>query len=319
MSSVDLTSLFDTKTLAMSFDYCRELTKERAKNFYYGLKVVPEPKRSAMFAVYAWMRRADDLVDSEGTIEQKQQRANQFRQQTVSLYNESDSVPDNDQIWAAFKHTILKYEIPVQYLHDMIDGQLQDLEVNRYPNFDSLYDYCYKVASVVGLTSLQVWGYRGGQATRKLAEYRGIAFQLTNILRDILEDAQNDRVYVPAEDFEVYNLSPSMFTLGKPENCLVGLQNVIQRAEHYYKLSAPLENYVSPDGRACLWAMTAIYRGLLDKIAANPMLVLTGERIRLSKFRKLCIAFRASYFPPGGKAPAIEPPAEPLEIEGANS
>lgn len=294
-------------TLDQSFAHCAKVTEERARNFYYGLSVIPEPKRSAMYAVYAWMRLADDLIDSPGTVEEKKQRAHQFRTETDQAYDITQPLPSSDAMWPAVRHTLNTYNISKAYLYDMIDGQLQDLVITRYGTFDELYSYCYKVASVVGLTSLEVWGYEGAEEVRKLAEYRGIAFQLTNILRDVLEDAQNDRVYLPAEDFDVFELSPTMFTLGDKHNALNGIRKVIARAEHYYKASEPLEQYVSPDGRPCLWAMTEIYHNLLLKIKDNPIAVLSGERVKLSKFRKVWIALRGKYCPPGGRKPAIQP------------
>lgn len=286
----------DADPLKRSFEHCRRISGSRARNFHYGMKLVPEPKRSAMFAVYAWMRQADDLADSPGEERQKAERIERFRRETLRAVDpntDAEQLPDAP-LWPAVRHTVLTYGIPADYLHAMLDGQLQDMTQRRYKTFDELYGYCYKVASVVGLTCLQVWGYDGGESTRKLAEQRGIAFQLTNILRDVMEDARLDRVYMPAELFDLFELNPSMFTLGPQGESVKGIAKLADRAAEYYDRSAPLDAMVHRDGRPCLWAMTTIYRALLAKIQRDPAVVLSGRRVRLSAPRKGWIALRAS-------------------------
>lgn len=273
--------------------HCRGVAQREARNFYHGMKLVPEPQRSAMFALYTWMREADDLADADAPIETKRQRLDRFREQTFAIYEDADASPDGP-MWPAVAELITRYRIDRQWLDDMIAGQLLDQEKTRYANFDELYDYCYKVASVVGLCCVQIWGCEGSEETRKLAEWRGIAFQLTNILRDILEDAGRDRVYLPAEDFDVFEVSPTMFTLGKPPEVLPAIQKTIDRAVAYYEKSAPLDQLVHAPGRPCLFAMTNIYRGILTKIERDPAVVLSGKRVGLGKWRKGWIAMRAS-------------------------
>ncbi len=280
--------------LQQSWAFCHDVAQRRARNFYYGMRLTPEPKRSAMYAIYAWMRQADDLADDAGDEQAKREAIDQFRAQTLEAVNPAASMLDG-QLWPAVRATVINHGIPHDYLHAMLDGQLLDQDETRYKTFDELYDYCYKVASVVGLTCIQVWGYEGGEETRQLAEWRGIAFQLTNILRDVLEDAERDRVYLPAEMFGVYELNPSMFTLGKPDAVVAaGLRAVADRAMDYYQRSAPLDRLIHPDGQACLWAMTTIYRGLLDKIVSDPARVLSAKRVRLSSLRKGMIALGAT-------------------------
>lgn len=281
--------------LARSRERCEVLSRERARNFYYGMKLVPEPKRSAMFALYAWMREADDLADAAGQLDEKQRALEQFKALTdvaTDAATDTSALPAGD-LWPGVREMVLRYQIPREYLHEMIAGQVLDQHKTRYRTFEELYDYCYKVASVVGLCCVDIWGFEGGEETRKLAEWRGIAFQLTNILRDVLEDAGRDRVYLPAEDFGVVQLNPVMFTMGKPADVLPGLRRVAQRAIEYYTKSAPLDRRVHRDGRPCLWAMTEIYRGLLEKIVRDPMVVLSGKRVRLSGLHKAWIALRA--------------------------
>ncbi len=291
------------EALQVSRDHCRELSKAQAKNFYWGMKLVPEPKRSAMYALYAWMRRVDDLADEAGDVDAKRAALMAFQHRTDQVMSSAVSeqhYPDGDLIWPAFCDAARTYGLQTQDLHDMIAGQLADLEPVRFTRFEDLYVYCYKVASVVGLCCVRIWGHDDHPDLRQLSEWRGIAFQLTNILRDVLEDAQRGRVYLPAEDFDVYEINPAMFTLGKPADLLPGLKKVAERARQYYEDSAPLDQLVHPDGRACLWAMTRIYRGLLEKILENPVRVLSGERVSLSKLRKVSIALQASWRSPRG-------------------
>lgn len=284
------------QTLAASRAYCRELSRQRARNFYYGMKLVPEPKRSGMDALYAWMRHADDLADAAGDLDGKATALLGFLRDTDQAVDPHLADPSRlppGRLWPAVRDMVLRYGVPRQYLQDMIDGQLLDQTRTRYKTFAELYDYCYKVASVVGLCCVQIWGSEGGEETRKLAEWRGIAFQLTNILRDVMEDAERGRVYLPAEDFHVFELQPAMFTLGKSGDIVPGLTRVVERARGYYEKSAPLDRLVHPDGRPCLWAMTRIYRGLLDAIERDPAVVLR-ERVRLSGLRKAWIALSAT-------------------------
>ena len=285
--------------LAASFRFCQRVTKQRARNFYYGIKLMPEPKRSAMYALYGWMREADDLA--EDTIGRRGEGCaaalTQFLAATRSAVDADSILVDGfppGRLWPAVHEIVRVYRLPFNYLNTMIDGQFLDQWKTRYQTFDEVYDYCYKVASVVGLLSLEIWGYEGGDETRRIAEWRGIAFQLTNILRDVLEDAERDRVYLPAEDFGAYELSPLMFTMADRSSVIGGLRRVAERARDYYERSASLERRVHPDGRPCLEAMTRIYRGLLEKIARDPEAVLRGERVRLGKLRKGGIALRAS-------------------------
>lgn len=284
------------RLLRESREHCRELSRERAKNFYYGMKLVPEPKRGSMEALYAWMRLADDLADEAGPDDAKAEALAAFQQQTHAAVDPALSgiadLPD-DPIWPAVRDMVLRHDVPLRYFDAMIEGQLLDQHKRRYATFEDLYDYCYKVASVVGLACIEIWGYRGGGQTRQLSEWRGIAFQLTNILRDVLEDADRDRVYVPADTLDLFELNPPMFALGDRRDALKAIRRLAETAATYYEKSEPLDEQVHPDGRPCLWAMTAIYRGLLEKIRREPESVLGTDRVRLSRPRKAWIALRA--------------------------
>ena len=288
--------------LAESFAYCRSLTKAQAKNFYYGMMLTPEPKRSAMYAVYAWMRAVDDLADDEGDATNKSDRLETFRRQTneeLAGISTNGAGEAFDAMWPAVGETFRRYEVAKQDLDAMIDGQLLDQTALRYETFDQLYDYCYKVASVVGLVCISVWGYEGAEQTRLLAEKRGIALQLTNVLRDLVEDAHRDRVYLPEEDLRQFGFDTESFAawLKDPgletEGDFDGLmRQQIDRARQFYADSSSLESHLPRNCRPTCWAMMRIYRRLLDKIARSPRRVLR-QRVRLSKTQKLSIAFAA--------------------------
>jgi len=296
------------RQLVASSIYCRQITRKHAKNFYYGLKLTPEPKRSAMYAVYAWMRAADDLADDVGHATDKTARLEAFRRQTLSVIDSdqcvswktiSGSTNGIEKIWPAIGQAIRNYHIPNDYLHAMIDGQLIDQHQVRYDSFEQLYDYCYKVASVVGLICIKVWGYTGGQTTEKLAEYRGIGLQLTNILRDLVEDAQRGRVYLPASDLERFGFTPDTFA----QQLMAGpissefealMADQVARARRYYDMSAELEDYLDRSCRSTSWAIVEIYRRLLESIARQPRLVLT-QTVGLRRSQKLGIALRAAW------------------------
>lgn len=301
LSCSDQATLFRDSTV-----YCRRVTRKHAQNFYYGLMLTPEPKRSAMYAVYAWMRAADDLADASGPVAPRIKSLEVFRRQTdvavdpsrpIEAVCDEDPGTPCDPIWPAVRKAVFDFEIPVEYLHAMLRGQQLDQKRNRYETFDELYDYCYHVASVVGLVCVTIWGYQGGQETLKLAEYRGVALQLTNILRDLVEDALRGRVYLPAAELKDFGYDSETFlqTLlarqaGHAFDDLVAQQ--VGRAQSYYQMSAGLEDRIDRSCRPTSWAMMQIYQQLLLRVLRRPRLVLAGP-VRLGRLEKLGIAMRA--------------------------
>jgi phytoene synthase len=274
--------------------YCARLTKQAARNFYYGLKLLPEPKRSAMFALYAYMRLADDIADAEDgrTVEQRLRDLEDWRLQTRAAL---DGEPTSDHpVWPAFAELARRYQLGADLFDDVIAGQEQDLKPVAFETFEQLHEYCYRVAGVVGLASIRIWGYEGGAETESLAIARGVAFQLTNILRDLREDAAGGRIYLPREDLVAVKISERELLSGKPSPAFLELMRLqIKRARSYYDRSAPLEDRIQRDSRPTLIAMTEIYRGLLEKIAAEPLRVMR-ERVSLSLLSKLRIGWRAT-------------------------
>ena len=293
-----------------SRSHCTRVVRERAANFYYGMRLVPEPKRSATYALYAWMREADDIADGDidadasgnadtgarpQTVAEKAQSLDRFWHDTQRVIG--SAIPDvadvlSGPVWPAFADAVWNHGLSPAHLRSLIDGQFIDLRRDRYETFEQLYDYCYKVGGVVGILCLQVWGYAGGEDVRRLAEWRGVAFQLTNILRDVREDAERGRVYLPQELFYGDPPTPEELLAGPTPRLVSGLARLARKARHYYQASADLDRHVHRDGRPCLWAMTEIYRTLSDRIAADPAAVLRGTRVRLSPAAKAWIAMR---------------------------
>jgi len=282
-------------TIAAAFRHCRTVTRQRARNFYYGLKLSPEPQRSALFVIYAWMRAADDLVDAAhgNASSAVEAQINAFRRATDSAL---DGQPvDDHPLWIAMADTASRFPLLHEHFHAMLDGQLDDLAHGHYETFDQLRNYCYRVASTVGLICIEIWGY-GDPAARELAIERGIAFQLTNIIRDYKQDFDAGRIYLPLEDFQRHGIDPQdLRAWNKPSACNAMMKQQMQRAEEYYERSAALDEMIAPCCRPTLWAMTAIYRGLLNKMSRDPSRLVLGKRLRLSALRKGAIAVRAKW------------------------
>jgi 15-cis-phytoene synthase len=277
---------------ASDYEVCREITRRRARNFYYGLKLTPEPKRSAMYAVYAWMRHADDLADdAAGTATDRVRRIEEYRQVTARLFR--GEAPPPEPMWRAMADVIQRYELSAEPFHHMLDGQEDDLRTVKYETFEELRRFCYKVASTVGLVCIEVWGVSDPSA-RELAVDQGIAFQLTNILRDVRQDLEHGRCYLPMSELQAAGLTGDRLrTWSDSKACERFVAEQASRAEHHYQRSLPLIDMVSPDCRPTLWAMREIYHGLLRKILADPGSIVRAKRVRLSSLRKAWIALQA--------------------------
>ncbi|MGD0542077.1 MAG: phytoene/squalene synthase family protein, partial [Tepidisphaeraceae bacterium] len=190
-------------SLAESRAYCAALTKRQARNFYYGLKLLPRPKRQAMFALYAYMRLVDDIADGEdGQSAPKRRDALDAWGEATQSALAGRPPRDGQLIWPAFSEMVQEHSVPHRVFYDVIAGQRQDLDLPGFETFDELREYCYRVAGVVGIASIYIWGFVGGQKTESLAIDRGIGFQLTNILRDLREDAARGRIYLPRAEMK---------------------------------------------------------------------------------------------------------------------
>jgi phytoene synthase len=277
-----------TDTLADSYDYCEKLTKAQAGNFYPAFRVLAAPERRAMCALYAFMRIADDLSDEPNSVEHKRTSLAEYRRQYHDCLNGKFERP----LHAALHHIMTTYRIPPEYPEAVLDGVEMDLTTTHYATFGELYQYCYRVASAVGLSCIHIWRFDDPQAP-VLAEKAGVALQLTNILRDLSEDASRGRVYLPTEDLQRFGYDETMLAQGLRNDSFRKLmQFEVERAQHYYAESAGLMRMLPPPGRAVFQVMFRTYRGLLDAIVARDFDVFS-QRVRLSRWRKLQLVLQA--------------------------
>jgi phytoene synthase len=272
--------------LNKSYAHCRGVARRRAKNFYYSFLLLPREKRDAMCAIYAFMRYCDDLSDEPGASRGPLER---WR---TALDHALAGQFDGHPTLPAFHDTVQRYKIPSEYFHEMIDGVSSDLGPRRVQTFDELYRYCYQVASVVGLTTIHIFGF-DSPAALPLAEKCGVAFQLTNILRDVREDSGLGRIYLPSEDLARFGVDAADLEAGRRTPEFIELMRFeAARARAYYEESQPLLAMVHRRSRESLWALIEIYSRLLAKIEAAQYDVL-ARRIELSTTEKSWIVLRA--------------------------
>ncbi|MDQ2900321.1 MAG: phytoene/squalene synthase family protein, partial [Acidobacteriota bacterium] len=270
-------------TLEQSYEWCRRVARTRAKNFYYSFILLSPEQKNAMCAVYAFMRYCDDLSDEPGAS------AAPIDRWRAALVNALNGEFDGHPVWPAFHDSVVRFRVPRQYFFEMIDGVRSDLNPRQIETFDELYRYCYQVASVVGMTTIHIFGFDSPEAL-PLAEKCGIAFQLTNIIRDVREDAERGRVYLPDEDLKQFNVPPEFLQTrarSKEFMTLMGFEGA--RAWAYYDESKPLLDLIHPRSRPSLWALIAIYSRLLDHIQAANYDVLAR---RISRVRDMKVEIR---------------------------
>jgi len=282
--------------LVMAYSVCKGITRQNAKNFYYGFLVLPRRKREALCAVYAFMRRCDDITDDPklGPPERRQQLDTWLD----ALHRAQQGQPTDDAILLALTDAQRRYAIPAGLLDELAHGTAMDVEETeafeaggitvQYKTFEDLRLYCYRVASVVGLVCIHIFGYRD-PAAEPLAERCGLAFQLTNIIRDVKEDASLGRVYLPEEDLGKSGLSVSdVLNSTDPARLRPVLALEADRAREFYASGDELIPYIAEDSQPALWVLINIYRGLLEKIALKQYDVFTAK-VALSTWEKLRI------------------------------
>jgi len=245
------------------FLLARAITKQHAKTFYFASRFLKKDKRNAAYAVYAICRLSDEAVDA-GKNTQPEQSLAKLEKNITAVYNQA--VLDN-AILSAFRQTVEKYKIPQEYFRDLIAGMYLDLRKNRYKNFAELSDYCYKVAGVVGLTTLQIFGYKD-QKAKDYAVELGIAMQLTNILRDLKEDFDRGRIYIPEDEMARFAVTETDICEGRlSDNFKALLKFQIARAREYYANSkCGIKMIGDANSRFVVCAMTDIYSGILNSI-----------------------------------------------------
>jgi len=275
--------------LTSSYRQVEQIARVRARNFYYAFVLLPAEKRRALCAVYAFMRHCDDITDGDSSEGEKHELLRCWRSQ---LEGALDGDCRGNPIFPAFLDSVTRFSIPSRCFHWMLDGVEMDLTVRNYETFEDLYRYCFHVAGSVGLTCLHIFGFKD-QIAQRYAEECGIAFQLTNILRDVREDASLGRVYLPLEDLRRFDYSCKDLTLGIRDDRFRRLMNFqADRARGYYDRARTLLTLVDRESRPALWAMMEIYGRLLKKIVRSGYDVF-GKVIRLSPFEKCSIAAQA--------------------------
>jgi phytoene synthase len=280
------------QVLEPSYRFCSALARREARNFYYAFLLLPKARKLSMCALYAFLRHTDDLADEPGPAPRKISALHDWRLELdAALAGRGTAWPG----LPALADTLARHGIPAQLLHEVIEGVSTDILPRRFATFDELAGYCYQVASVVGLCCLYIWGYRseGGRAER-LAVDCGIALQLTNIIRDVRDDAGNGRIYLPEDDLLRFGVEPEELCAGgRPSDrvrALLAFEG--KRAYQFYENAQKLIPLVDPVGRPVLLTIVGIYRALLDEITRRDHNV-SGGRISLSPWRKLTIALRA--------------------------
>ncbi len=273
--------------LDRSFAWCRELTRRTAGNFYYAFRVLPRDRFRDTCALYAFMRITDDVGDDPTRA--VAERREGLRNWRAALAAALDEDRMEHPCHAALVDVVRRHGVPRHCLDDVVTGVESDLDHEGFETFEQLERYCYHVAGVVGVCCVHVWGMRNERAAEAAVEL-GTAFQLTNILRDLAEDARNGRVYLPREDFERFDCDPAGLAAGVRDDGFRSLMRFeVGRAREYYERGSRVFDDVEPEARPILSAMIRIYRGLLDEIERRDFDVLT-ERVGLSRTRKLWIS-----------------------------
>lgn len=277
-------------SLDESYKYCDAVAKKEAKNFYHSFRLLPREKKAAMCAVYAFFRFSDDISDEAELTTSKHDLLSRWRDALAGAF-EGDY--GDSKILPAFHDTVKRHGVPKRVFDDLIDGTEMDLTKTRYETFEDLYKYCYLVASTVGLVCIRIWGFTGGEAALAPSEACGIAFQLTNILRDVKEDAERGRIYLPLEDLRRFDYSEDDLLRGVYDDRFHALmQFEAARARDYYQQALALPPLLNPVGRPSFVAMYRIYRGLLDRIEQQDYNVF-AVRASLSTGRKFGIVAQA--------------------------
>ena len=271
-----------------AYKYCQRLTKREAKNFYYGFMLLPYTQRRAIYAVYAFARQCDDIADADSTAEEASRRLLAYRESLGRCLNGDPEGP----VFNALNDAIREFSIQPQYLYDLIEGVELDLSVRRYGAFTDLKRYCYLVASTVGLICLDIFGCRDPERARRHAADLGIALQLTNILRDVQEDAGRGRIYLPQEDLVDFGYSEGELLARRITPAFRGLMKYeTERARGFYAEGRKLLPLLPRRARACVGTMAGIYKGILDDIGENPAAIFR-QRISLSTGHKMALAGR---------------------------
>jgi phytoene synthase len=276
---IELPKVHLYQTLASSYDYCRTITSIHSKSFFMASGLLPTEKRKAARALYAFCRTSDDIIDHQG--EKAKEDLEIWRKRGMQ------SVPRaNDPVSIAWADTRKKFNIPGKYAHQLLDGVCNDIHVKRYENFSELSEYCYSVASTVGLMSMYIIGFKDESAIRYAIKL-GVALQLTNILRDISEDYQMGRIYLPQDELKRFGITEKHLRKSIIDSKWRSFMKFqIARARIIYEEAWPGIMLLDPSGRLPIAAAATFYKGILKKIEDNDYDVF-NQRAHLNKWEKL--------------------------------
>ena len=273
-------------TVDAAYEHCREITRAAARNFYYGFVLLPNPRRAAIYAAYAFARRADDAVDEEGQLDDKLAAVTELRRELDTVYA-GTSDPD-DEVLVALADTVTRFDVPRAHLEALLDGVAMDLTETRYPTFDALKVYCDRVAGAVGLISLHIFGFTEPGARAHAADL-GVGMQIVNIMRDVAEDAERDRIYLPQDEMARHGVTDDDILAGRmTENLRALLRDQGIRAREYFASGDLLLPMLDRRARACVAMLGGLYEAILDEITARDFDVF-AERVSLSTTKKLTL------------------------------
>ncbi|HLV99230.1 MAG TPA: presqualene diphosphate synthase HpnD [Ktedonobacterales bacterium] len=270
-----------TPDIYEAYQVCQQITKREAKNFYYGFISLPEPKRHAIYAAYAFSRQCDDAVDGQGSAAEKLRALALAKQRLSQCYAGQPA----DAVTIALHDAVTRYPIPMAYFEALIEGMAMDIETTRYRTFEALRGYCYRAASAIGLICIEIFGYRQPQA-KTFAIDLGIAMQLTNILRDLKEDAERGRIYLPQHELRDFGVSEADILAGRMNDEFRALMRYqTRRAHKYFASGIRLLPLLPPRSRMCTAVLQGLYAEILNRIEAANYDVYS-KRISLSTLEK---------------------------------
>jgi phytoene synthase len=268
--------------LDLAYEECRSITRREAKNFYYAFLTLPGSRRKAIYVAYAFCRHCDDSVDRVASSQEKLSALRVLRQKLDDAY----AGRATEAVFLALADAAERYDIPLEYFREVISGVESDLVKNRYDDFEQLRRYCYQVASAVGLICLQIFGYKDAAAKVHAADL-GLAMQLTNIARDVREDLEFDRIYLPQDEIRRFGYSEAELRAGVVNDSFTQLMRFqTQRAKQYFRSGFQLLPYLSRSSRACPAVLGQLYQKVLERIEDADYDVL-HHRVSLSTRQKV--------------------------------
>lgn len=274
--------------LEQAYEECRLITRREAKNFYYAFITLPEARRRAIYVAYTFCRYCDDSVDAEHSLDEKLHLLSELRRKLSASYQGHSE----DMVFLGLSDVAERYQVPEEYFQEVLSGVESDLVKSRYNDFDELRRYCYQVASAVGLICIHIFGFNHARAKEHAVDL-GLAMQLTNIARDVKEDLEMGRIYLPQDEMHRFGYSEEELQSGSVNQAFVDLMRFqTQRAREYFSSGFQLLPYLSPRSRACPAVLGHLYSKLLDHIESVNYDVL-NHRVSLSTTEKLRVTAQA--------------------------